>query len=118
MNSLSGTRIGKSILKPSSFVIDAFTLTCAPPGLYIVHMKQITASEARSNWFRILDEVASGEVVVIQRRGKRFVLRQEKSQQRAGARAPDYRKLLRVKRPDRADQWRWDAGGVERKQTK
>jgi hypothetical protein len=79
-------------------------------------MKQITASEARRNWFRILDEVAVGEVVVIRRRGMRFVLRQEKSQKRVGARAPDYKKLLRVKRPDRAHEWRWEwtsEGGLE-----
>ena len=74
-------------------------------------MKQISASEARRNWFRILDEVASGEVVVIQRRRKRFVLREEKSRKRADARNPDYRKLLRVKRPERADDWRWEWKG-------
>jgi hypothetical protein len=37
--------------------------------LYIVRMKRVTASEARRNWFRLLDEVAAGAVVVIERGG-------------------------------------------------
>ena len=71
-------------------------------------MKLITASEARKNWFRILDEVSAGGVVVIERRGKRVVLREEKPSERADSRLPDYKKLLIVKHPEEADQWRWD----------
>jgi hypothetical protein len=71
-------------------------------------MKVITASEARKNWFRILDEVSAGEVVVIERRGKRVVLREEKPSKRAYSHLPDYKKLLIVKHPEQADQWRWE----------
>jgi len=40
-------------------------------------MKKVTASEARRQWFRLLDEAAQGEVIVLQRRGRRLVLRRE-----------------------------------------
>jgi antitoxin (DNA-binding transcriptional repressor) of toxin-antitoxin stability system len=30
-------------------------------------MKQVTASEARKNWFRLLDEALDGEVIAVQR---------------------------------------------------
>jgi hypothetical protein len=43
--------------------------------LYIVRMKKVTASEARRQWFRLLDEAAQGEVIVVQRNGRRLVLR-------------------------------------------
>jgi len=45
--------------------------------LHIAHMKRLTASEARRVWFGLLDEVVRGEVVVIERRGRRIVLRAE-----------------------------------------
>ena len=35
-------------------------------------MKRVTASDARKNWFRLLDEAAAGEVVVIERAGTRI----------------------------------------------
>ena len=31
-------------------------------------MKRLTASEVRKNWFRVLDEVAAGEGVVLERK--------------------------------------------------
>ena len=37
-------------------------------------MKKLTASEARKNWFQVLDEVAAGEVVVLERKGKMILL--------------------------------------------
>ena len=40
-------------------------------------MKRLTASEVRKNWFRVLDEVAAGEVVVLERKGQWLVLRRE-----------------------------------------
>jgi antitoxin (DNA-binding transcriptional repressor) of toxin-antitoxin stability system len=78
--------------------------------LYIVHMKRVTASEARKNWFRILDEVASGEVVVIHRHGKRLILQSEKEDRRKAA-IPDYTGLLHVPEAEAADQWRWEWPG-------
>ena len=42
--------------------------------LYIVHMKRVTASAARKNWFQLLDEVVQGEKIVIERRGRRIVV--------------------------------------------
>ncbi|MCY4389867.1 MAG: hypothetical protein OXC18_22450 [Desulfurellaceae bacterium] len=37
-------------------------------------MKKLTASEARKNWFQVLDEVAAGEVVVLERKGEMILL--------------------------------------------
>lgn len=79
-------------------------------------MKRVTASEARRNWFRLLDEVAQGAVVCIERGGWRIVLRREPEEER-GTAIPDYSSLLQVSDPARADQWRWtwsaDDGALE-----
>jgi len=74
----------------------------------------MTASEARRNWFRLLDEIGDGEVVVIERGGRRIVLRREPSKKgdSKGARA-DYRKLLRVPRIGDAHRWSWRWGRSE-----
>ncbi|MGH9338222.1 MAG: type II toxin-antitoxin system Phd/YefM family antitoxin [Acidobacteriota bacterium] len=71
-------------------------------------MKRVSASEARKNWFRLLDEAAAGEVVVIDRKGKRIVLKQECPDEISKERIPDYTQLLRVSEPEQADQWRWE----------
>lgn len=75
--------------------------------MYNVHMKHVTASEARKNWFRLLDEAAGGETIVIQRRGHRLVLREEPSDETSEPVAPDYSALLAAPRVDRADTWSW-----------
>ena len=69
-------------------------------------MKRVTASDARRNWFRLLDEVAAGEVVRIERGGQTIVLRRE---ERAAVRepAPDYSAVLRAPSADEADRWGW-----------
>jgi len=41
-------------------------------------MKHVSASEARKNWFTLLDEVVNGEVVAIQRNDKRVILKLQK----------------------------------------
>lgn len=82
--------------------------------MYTVHMRRVTATEARQNWFGLLDAVAAGEVVVIERHGRRIVLRREDLAD-AAAEVPDYSEILRVRDLDRADQWGWEwtADGLE-----
>jgi antitoxin (DNA-binding transcriptional repressor) of toxin-antitoxin stability system len=69
-------------------------------------MKRVTASEARKNWFRLLDEVAQGEVVCIERGGRRIILRREPDVSQE-ATLPDYGALLQVPDLDQADRWGW-----------
>jgi antitoxin (DNA-binding transcriptional repressor) of toxin-antitoxin stability system len=75
---------------------------------YIVHVKRMSASETRQNWFRVLDDVLAGEVVVIERRGRRVVLRAEAPSE-AGAEplVPDYSLHIQGE-VDRADEWAWE----------
>jgi len=68
-------------------------------------MKSVTASEARKNWFKLLDEVAAGEVVAIRRNGKRIILSAEKPRKKA---VPDYKRLFVGDDLDNADKWAWD----------
>ena len=69
-------------------------------------MKRVTASEARRNWFRLLDEVAQGAVVCIERGGRRIILQREPERDEE-TKPPDYSSLLRVPELDRADEWSW-----------
>ena len=79
--------------------------------MYTVHMKRLTPTEARRNWFRILDEVVAGEVIVLQRKGRRIVLRLEEPVPGDWVAAPSYDDLLRVEDGDRADEWGWEWRG-------
>ncbi len=73
--------------------------------------KYVTATEARKNWFRLLDEVAAGEEVVIERHGWRIVLRRALP---GGAdEVPDYAELIRVPDVAAADGWSWGWSGQE-----
>ena len=96
------------------------SLTPERGDLYIVRMKKVTASEARRQWFRLLDEAAQGEVIVVQRKGRRIVLRREDvGKAKASAARPGYRRLLRVPRVDQADRWSWEwkaEGSLARRQ--
>lgn len=75
-------------------------------------MKKLTASEVRKNWFRVLDEVAAGEVVVLERKGQRLVLhREDKKARKSKQQLPDYTRLLRVPDADQTDRWSWDWQG-------
>jgi hypothetical protein len=80
-------------------------------------MKKVTASDARRQWFRLLDEAAQGEVIVVERKGRRLVLRREEVGKRRAAPAPaGYRRLLRVPHVEQADRWSWTwtvAGGLQ-----
>lgn len=70
-------------------------------------MKRVTASEARRNWFRILDEVAAGEIVVVERNGRTIRISRESRASRASE-PPDYTDLLRVPAgAEHADRWGW-----------
>jgi len=73
--------------------------------LYIVHMKSVTASEARKNWFRLLDEVANGETIAVRRNDKRIILSLEKRRKKA---IPNYKGLIGGADLDNADKWGWD----------
>jgi len=70
-------------------------------------MKYITASEARKNWFHILDEAVRGEIIAIQRQGKKLILKLEKREQSA----PSYKGLIDFTDADDADTWGWDWKG-------
>ena len=84
-------------------------LTAAVGPLHIVRMKKVTASEARKHWFRLLDEAAQGEVIVVQRKGRRVVLRREELNDAGdGAARPEYHRLLHAPGADKADRWSWE----------
>ena len=76
-------------------------------------MKKVTASEARKRWFRLLDDAASGEVIVVERKGRRLVLRREEPIEigKVGQ-ARAYRRLLRARNADEADRWSWQWRGT------
>lgn len=76
-------------------------------------MKRMTASEARRLWFRLLDDVAAGEVVTINRNGRRIVIRREEMADPARQDLPDYSAVLSVPDADSADHWTWDWDGPE-----
>lgn len=70
-------------------------------------MRRVTPTEARRNWFRLLDEVAAGEEVVVERKGARIVLRRETPGRRHPA-VPSYAGLIKPRCAERADTWGWD----------
>ncbi len=76
--------------------------------MYIVHsMKQVTATEARKNWFTLLDEAARGEVIAIRRNDKNLILKLEKSK---GV-TPDYTQSIDFPDADEAETWGWEWEG-------
>ena len=89
------------------------TLPLAPNVLYVVHMKHVTASEARKNWFKLLDEVSNGESIAINRNGKNVVMRLETRKKRQII--PNYKRMIQVPDADNADKWGWkwtERGGL------
>ena len=74
-------------------------------------MKRVTASEARRNWFRLLDEVVAGETVVVDRDGVPVVVRREGAARGRGAGVPDYSDVISVPDADHADRWGWEWDG-------
>ena len=94
---------GKFIAHPSSVT----TLDQSISRLYVVHMKHVTASEARKNWFTLLDEAVKGEVIAIQRNDKKLILKLEKKKPAA----PSYKGLIDFPDADEADIWGWEWKG-------
>jgi len=75
-------------------------------------MGNVNATDARKHWFRLLDEALNGEVIIVQRRGRRLILRREESDKnRKGSESPQYKNLLRVPNADHADRWSWEWRG-------
>jgi len=70
-------------------------------------MKHVTASEARKNWFALLDEAAKGEVIAIQRHDKKLILKLEKKK----SAEPNYKSLIDFPDADDADVWAWEWKG-------
>jgi antitoxin (DNA-binding transcriptional repressor) of toxin-antitoxin stability system len=75
--------------------------------MYSVHMKALSATEARKHWFRLLDEIVAGEVVVIERAGSLVELRRREVRTEPEE-LPDYSDILRVPDLDQADRWHWE----------
>ena len=74
-------------------------------------MRNVNASDARKHWFRLLDEALNGEVIIVQRKGRRLILRREESNKnRKTLESPQYKNLLRVPNADHADRWTWEWG--------
>jgi hypothetical protein len=67
---------------------------------------------ARRDWFRLLDEVAAGAVVSIER-GGRTILLQRAPVPRGAEAVPDYSRLIRAPNARDADRWSWDWQGGE-----
>lgn len=75
-------------------------------------MKRVSATQARRDWFRLLDEVLEGETVMIERKGRRIFI-QSGEQPDAQAAVPDYGSLLEAPEVNRADEWGWEWPGPE-----
>jgi hypothetical protein len=82
--------------------------------LYVIHMKYVTASEARKKWFQLLDEAAGGEVIAIRRDDKELILKAAKRKQAP----PNYKSLIDFKDADDADVWGWEWKGPGRLNTR
>ncbi|MBV8202149.1 MAG: hypothetical protein JOZ15_16135 [Acidobacteria bacterium] len=70
-------------------------------------MKAVSATEARKHWFRLLDEIVAGEVVVIERAGSLIELHRREAPTEPKE-LPDYSDVLRVPDLDHADRWHWE----------
>jgi hypothetical protein len=72
-----------------------------------------TKNRMSRHWFRLLDEVIGGEVVVIERKGQRVMLRREQKSRVARETLPDYSALISVPQASNADAWNWEWSGQE-----
>ena len=80
--------------------------------MYTVHMKRVPATEARRTWFQLLDEAAAGEVIVIERDGKKLHLKLAPEEEEKVMTPIDYSQLIRpLEDLDSADSWTWEWDG-------
>ncbi len=71
-------------------------------------MKHVTASEARKNWFAVLDEGPKGAVVAIQRNDEKLILKLQKKK----AVVPNYKGVIDFPDADDANTWSWEWNGL------
>ena len=71
---------------------------------------RVTATEARRDGFRLLDEIVAGEQVTIERKGTRIILRREIRSD--GRSPPDYSGVLSVRDAEGAGTWGCDEAGL------
>lgn len=72
-------------------------------------MKQVSATEARINFFKLLDSALKGEVVIIDRNGIPLQLVRRTYLKRLGAKKKKVHYASHIHRGvDDADQWSWD----------
>ena len=69
-------------------------------------MKRMQSSEVRRRWFQVLDRVAAGEVIGVERNGQLVVL--QRAKEATPAAVPDYRTILKVPNSADADRWSWE----------
>jgi hypothetical protein len=69
-------------------------------------MKRMPSSEVRRRWFQVLDRVAAGEVIGVERNGRLVVLK--RADEDAAQPVPDYRAIIRIPKSADADRWSWD----------
>jgi len=70
-------------------------------------MKRLTATEARKNFFHLLDEAARGDPVFIERKGILIRMTREKKRLRKNLPEIDYSPYFKGSLDD-ADRWSWD----------
>ncbi len=68
-------------------------------------MRQVSATDARKNFFTLLDRAAEGEAVIIKRKGVFLRLIREKPHKKKVAFS--YRRYFHNS-TDKADSWSWD----------
>jgi len=73
--------------------------------VYTVHMKHFCATNARYNFFKIIDTAASGEPVIIERNGISLELRKLSPRKKASKKI-SYKGLIKGGL-DNADCWSW-----------
>lgn len=68
-------------------------------------MKQVGATEARKDFFKLLDKVVEGETVVIKRKGVNLRLVREPQVKKKSKKIQYHRYIQGA--VDQADQWNW-----------
>ena len=73
-----------------------------------IFMKQLSATEARRNFFHLLDEAARGHPVFIEKRGVVIRMTRERKSDRKSFSGFDYKPYFKGETLDDADRWSWD----------